>query len=297
MSIQVVSDVHLEMFSSYDEVPPLKPGAPVVALLGDIGYPESDMYRRYVADAAKAFSRVLILTGNHEYYTTTLPAAEAAIRRIADEHANVCFLQKRAERFPELPGLVVLGCTLWAPFERELHGKAQHCVNDYKCIEAAPGTALTAADTNRLHDEHTAFLKAALAETEAAGLGAVVLTHHAPTDYHTFEDTENMDDVARAMRFSHSEELLLPPCVAWLFGHTHYNTDYYVRCEGEEEGAAASYTRVASNQLGYMKNYGVSEGYSDSKVIEFPVVPGSESHVVEYSSLAMRQYLRTSNFY
>jgi hypothetical protein len=48
---------------------------------------------------------------------------------------------------------------------------------------------LRAVDTNRWHAEEVAWLKAAIAEAEAAGEAVVVLTHHKPGNISTSPST------------------------------------------------------------------------------------------------------------
>ena len=49
-------------------VPVAEPRAPVLGLLGDIGDPFTEVYRRFLEIQATRFDLVLVLSGNHEYY-------------------------------------------------------------------------------------------------------------------------------------------------------------------------------------------------------------------------------------
>lgn len=64
MKLQILSDLHLE-FSPNFYLP--KTGN-VIALLGDIGYPKSLIYREFITKLSKDYEHVLLITGNHEYY-------------------------------------------------------------------------------------------------------------------------------------------------------------------------------------------------------------------------------------
>jgi len=35
---------------------------------GDIGYPDSAVYKKYILDHAERFEHVIVVAGNHEYY-------------------------------------------------------------------------------------------------------------------------------------------------------------------------------------------------------------------------------------
>ena len=71
--IQIVSDLHLEFLAGrrkdgdLDEL--ITPTAPILALLGDIGSPLQPIYRDFLLMQAQRFKAVLVLSGNHEYYS------------------------------------------------------------------------------------------------------------------------------------------------------------------------------------------------------------------------------------
>ena len=75
VEIQIASDLHLEFMRgripALEEV--LTPSAPVLALLGDIHVMGTDEhaanYELFVTECAARFDRVLLLAGNHEFYT------------------------------------------------------------------------------------------------------------------------------------------------------------------------------------------------------------------------------------
>ena len=71
MRLQFVSDLHLEYFSSRMCLKPchlafLQPTAPVLALVGDIGYPLTPHFETLVAHCAERWDVVLFVAGNHE---------------------------------------------------------------------------------------------------------------------------------------------------------------------------------------------------------------------------------------
>ena len=66
LKIQVMSDLHTEFLK--DTIPNIKPVAPHLALLGDIGLmaePHYSIYKHFLADVSKKFTTVLVLLGNH----------------------------------------------------------------------------------------------------------------------------------------------------------------------------------------------------------------------------------------
>lgn len=69
ISIQISSDIHLEFYGdkSIDYSQIIIPSAPILALLGDIGIPESEntIYRDFLLHMADKFELVLVIAGNH----------------------------------------------------------------------------------------------------------------------------------------------------------------------------------------------------------------------------------------
>ena len=67
LKLQIMSDLHTE-FLSYKKLPAIKPMAPHLALLGDIGCmksPDLHTYNAFLEDVSKKFQTVLLLMGNH----------------------------------------------------------------------------------------------------------------------------------------------------------------------------------------------------------------------------------------
>src|SRR5581483_308437 len=82
MNIQYCSDLHLEL---RDPFPSIVPSAPILFLAGDI----CSLYGKHILKyyiflrwISKKFERVFIVLGNHEYYHSSIPRAEAIAKRI-----------------------------------------------------------------------------------------------------------------------------------------------------------------------------------------------------------------------
>ncbi|ETO03734.1 hypothetical protein RFI_33668, partial [Reticulomyxa filosa] len=60
-SIQILSDIHLECDNVYESMPKIHPKAPIVALLGNIGYPQDKVYVQFMEELSKNFQHVLVL--------------------------------------------------------------------------------------------------------------------------------------------------------------------------------------------------------------------------------------------
>ncbi len=134
--LQYVSDLHLELRKT-KSIPIINPidSDTYLALCGDIGNPFIDTYREFLEIHAKLFKHILIVSGNHEYYTSTkkqrtMKMADVEIQKIVSEFDNVTYLNM---------GKVIIsrtkfiGCALWSDVSNILE-IAESVMNDYKNI-------------------------------------------------------------------------------------------------------------------------------------------------------------------
>lgn len=253
----------------------LVPKIPVLcdnlALLGDIGYPQLDVYRDFVLLQASRFRRVFVIAGNHEYYKSSLHEVDGLISSLAASRTNIYFLNRSCCEFEEEDGEIfrVLGATLWTRIPNEYAEKIGRCVNDYRYIRVVEpdpsstfsstaststelfplehaGRPLTVNDTNRMHEEDVAFLAAEIRKAQRDSAKVVIFTHHAPTaqnsalakvDVHKTEDMSFL----HYMEYTDLEYLMEPHVLLWGYGHTHYSSRQQI-----------NQTLVVSNQLGYV---------------------------------------------
>lgn len=272
--LQIASDLHIEMFSRdkfrpkstlFDEV--IRPRAPYLALLGDIGCPansESDWedYKNFLLLQAERFKRVYILAGNHEYYIgsfgakkLTAPEVKARIQSLCDSHPRLMFLDKRSEVVEE--GKVrVVGTTLWSYIPPKSRKSVESGVNDYHlCYMPDPTSEdgvrlLSSEDTVSWHEEELEYIKAEARAAKAAGQRMVVLSHHPPT----FTDTSNPMYRTSPIRWAFSTDLEymfnyngehgpdteFSAIHTWACGHTHWSCDQTING-----------VHIVSNQYGY----------------------------------------------
>eukprot|EP01084_Bolivina_argentea_P215966 366790_1 len=135
ISIQIASDIHLEFPNVYQRMKRIRANAPILALLGDIGYPSTNVYQIFIEEMSKIFKYVLIIAGNHEYYSNEIYETHSILRQIDAQYKNVIFLQKQSIELDEFPGIKILGCTLWVKYYGSLQKKAKKWINDFQCIE------------------------------------------------------------------------------------------------------------------------------------------------------------------
>jgi len=244
MRLQIISDIHLEFRSN--RYPHIPRRAPHIALLGDIGKPCSNVYRRLLVDLSRRFTTVLVVAGNHEYYSTTrkcLTVSEIRehLAALCNEFPNVHFLDNRAL---VVEGVRLLGATLWSAVPQSLWRSVRRVMNDYRMcfIDKYPdinvGVPLAPEHTTNWHDETVRWLKEELSAPGYRDTPTVVLTHHAP--YTRGTSDPKFDDSEQQCCYSTDLSALFPQIVAWAYGHTHYAHDAQVHG-----------MRLVSNPLGY----------------------------------------------
>ena len=259
MRLALYSDLHLELMRGQPWQPPSL-DVDVVILAGDIG-----SHTHGLEWAAKAFRQtpilptVIYVAGNHEYYDAHLGLL-SELQNPTWEKSGVHFLEKRTL---ELPGVRILGCTLWSAFD--LHGAdkasaymsiAKRSINDYWVIHARGGKRLEPRDTLELHRKAVRWLDAEL--TKPFNGRTVVVTHFPPhrgcvAPQHQDSDLSPyfVTDLAWLMD-KHRIDV-------WCHGHTHTNNDFI----------AGKGCRVVSNQRGYPNEVAAGgTGFREDLVIE-----------------------------
>eukprot|EP01084_Bolivina_argentea_P211482 359748_1 len=326
-AIQIVSDIHLEFPNVISKMPKLKVKAPILALLGDIGYPKSDEYQTFIKDCASQFQHVIIITGNHEYYTDNIYSVHLTINQIVKQYNNVYFLNGNCLELPEiLPNIIILGCTLWVKFDDEYAKQAIEQINDYTYISTDYNNIkpLTVNDTNNIYDKHMQFILKQCENAKLNNKKIIMLTHHSPTDYKCI-DPNYFNRMSYLMNFTNIEHLLQPPIIAWFFGHTHFNMDLLVKCNLKQMKDTENdiemdndnnnekkenkineindknendiwYVRIATNQQGYLHR-GIADRYILNKVIKFPIEieKNNDIEVIDYSRLVTLPFIKRLN--
>ena len=262
MKLLILSDLHLE--SEPFELPQ-GVDFDVAILAGDIARPGRlgvNWARSEIGPGT--LKPVLIVPGNHEYYSTIMET-ELRLMRQYCEGTNVQVLDGDEV---VIGGVRFLGCTLWTDFRLRINvvsdlgggrtrmisdmGRAmtqvERGLNDYRLIgtqvDNLDGRMLRTADTLRIHRQQRNWLRRRLAEPFEGP--TVVITHHAP-------HRKSLEPRHAQSWNSPGFVSELPPDyfkvpVLWIHGHTHSPEDYQI-------GSC----RVFSNPRGYVRYTGETE--------------------------------------
>lgn len=214
--IQYTSDLHLEL---YKTLPPfttfLKPCAPYLALVGDIGHPTQLKELFNWATRQPEWKRIFYVAGNHEFYGGYYEDRMLEIAEIAATFENVHFLHGASPSFfCEEENVAVIGSTLWSAVRRRDELKS---ISDYKQIRFHGQETFQAL--NELHNREKKILDAQIASWTDKGAVICVLTHYLPSFrlIHPRYVYSDLNDCFASM----SDALLRPAVRLWIYGHSH----------------------------------------------------------------------------
>ena len=108
------------------------------------------------------------------------------------------------------------------------------------------------ADSNALHAEDVAWLRAEIDLAEAEGHHLVVVTHHAPSLRGTSRPEHSWGPLNCAFATALDHLVARPAVAAWIFGHTHFSS---------------TRGKLVSNQRGYADNQYEVQGFDPSRVL------------------------------
>lgn len=274
--IQYVSDLHLEFYDKLAFPLILTPAARYLALAGDIGHPDTDLFKSFIDYTARNWDRVFFVAGNHEYYTRkpaqswkhTIPAhmfeTQDALKAIFARYKNVTYLHHdNPSVYLAGENVAIVGSTLWSHIPRESM-YLSHAMNDYKYIPfESEGTVrpLLPEDVNQLHTKEREMLEAQIDYWGSQKAQVVVITHHMPSFSLISPKYENSP--YNMMFASHCEALMKPHVRSWIYGHTH------------NAGVASfKHTLCAVNARGYPHESAI--GFSKEAWLEFPIKHNDE---------------------
>lgn len=247
MEIQVASDLHLEFHTTLSFLK-LVPCADYLALCGDVGSPALPLYSEFIAWCSQRWKKVFLVAGNHEYYSArkTIPKIKEKIKSIISSFPNVYFLDDQGM---EVDGFYIYGTTLWSEVENKRFIKDS--MNDYRRINIKEEGKTRKISLSDMLDMHQVCLDKLKQAISTSTLPLIVLTHYLPS-YQCIDD-KYKNNACNSAYASHLEELIRPPVVLWLYGHSHQTKEVMINS-----------VPCVANPLGYP---GEKTGFCDQKSI------------------------------
>lgn len=226
MDVYVISDIHLEFYSSIKKVMkrvniikkwinnPVEYKDAVLILAGDIGYPfntkmkRNMLYVEFLTKMKSIFKHVVMIPGNHEYYIHgNIGYIDNAIHEIC-ESIGIIFLQRST--WTHESGIIFCGVTLWSNVSKEASTK----MNDLNFLN------LSYDDIISRHHSDVMWLTEQINQAIVNNYKLIIITHHTPSikcisdKYISHETTSGY--------YTNLETIISnPPVLLWTCGHTH----------------------------------------------------------------------------
>lgn len=227
MRFGVVSDIHLEFTKlSRDALEAYSGAVDVLCICGDLCPAIKCIeFDNFIKMCSEIFPQTVLVSGNHEFYGSSIIGGDRLIRMICSTYINVHYLNK--DKLEVAPGITIYGCTLWSNIPPERHVDIYRAMNDYTNIQY-----LTPQTVSKIHQQHVEWLSRSLSVDRGV---KIVMTHHLP-QRGLLTKGFNME-IADA----YATNVTLPrmPKI-WLMGHVHTHLDMNI---GE--------TRYIINARGY----------------------------------------------
>jgi predicted phosphohydrolase len=206
IEIQYVSDLH-------DKYPDIQPKCKYLALLGDIGNPFSNSYKKFIRDMSLRFEKVFIISGNHEYYCHTIRGTDKEIEELCDSLPNCIYFNNKSIYMDKF---LIVGTTLWS----DIDDHTISYMNDFKYIYETPTTLLRPETYRQKFTDAVDFIKIQIEKK----LPTIILTHHAPhlCMNGKYKSTPFCSGFSSPLTYLNQKHGNIK---CWLSGHTHQNID------------------------------------------------------------------------
>lgn len=241
VSIQFLSDLHLEAFGLYESFQIPVAGC-FLLLGGDIGKLVTyDRLKGFLHRQCGNFERVFLILGNHEFFGTSHDRGVEFARSLeaeAELEGKLTLLYRTRVDLSE--DVTLLGCTLHSYIPQDAREEVQRRVADFRHIDE-----WTVDSHNEQHARDVSWLKEQLdtLSTSEPGRKVIIATHHAPLVVGTSDPVHkgplNTAFATNVLVDAQSWDGI-GAVKTWLFGHTHWCCDF-----------VTGGIRVAANQYGY----------------------------------------------
>jgi predicted phosphodiesterase len=222
----ICSDIHIERF--YPDVPTITKFIPKESLkdkiifAGDVGRVEFfGQYCKFFVQCFPLFKKMILVPGNHEYYTPFTKKSMEEIDKKLDFLSsivpNLTILRNKSV-VNEKSKIIVYGCTLFslAPLNLEI-----------KLPIYSNSKLLTVLEFNRLFLDNLIGVQQMIDE-KPNGYKLIVVTHYAPTFIKTINDKYMYLENKRKHLYSTNLDHLLKreKVDIWIYGHTGHNASF-----------------------------------------------------------------------
>lgn len=254
MKIQFMSDLHMELWdnSRYIRANEFEAKGDVLVLAGDTFYLRDIIapQKRFWNWASKSFRQVLLVPGNHEFYSNS-DVTERGDSWQWLFRENVGYYYNKVVHIDDVDFILT---TLWSRIPEVDMFHVHRGMNDFRQI-LYDGHRFTPDDFNLEHEKCLRFLKQAVEKSMAKHI--VVVTHHLPTL--AVVAPQHKGSVLNGAFATELGNFIADSRIdIWIYGHSHTNIDTTIGS-----------TKIVCNQLGYVYyNEHLTNGFAPNKTIE-----------------------------
>lgn len=236
VKIQIASDLHLEFsYIILDYT-----NADILVLAGDI-HSDIGKLKKYILQILKANKniQIILVAGNHECYSKTVPETIKKMNRLFNEDKNISnrchFLQ---DDFVIVHGIKFLGCTLWCDPPEIYWDKISKKISDFSNIKE-----YSMNDCVMLFKNSVKFIE----QNCSSELPLIIVTHFSPS-------FSSINKIYAGLELNYyfasdiEDTILFAKPKLWIHGHTHDTFSYYI---GD--------TKIICNPRGYSNEYNKHE--------------------------------------
>ena len=272
--LQYASDLHLESNRINDFSQLIKPIAPFLALVGDIGHITSPTYKPFFDYISNEFEQVYYVPGNHEYYNptkkhktdenVTMYQLNHQMKNFCDSYKNVHYLYRNSIKLNDF-NVGIIGSPLWTPYFSS------------KKIFVSKDKTLDSDYANYLHQLDITYIDDRCRKLRNTNSKIIILTHFIPSFsliLNKYKNYPNKDNFASGSDFLFYRF----PINCWIYGHTHHSSTQSI-----------NKTLCLTNPYGNKNQY-ETNGFCDQMFVEFKLSTNEEEDKPNYLSSIIEDY-------
>lgn len=241
ISIQVYSDLHIELMK---KIPQIQPTAKYLFLVGDICQLNNSLFFKFFDYCSQQWEKIFYTPGNHEFYSGKKNYSELNFEydlKIKERYKNIFYLNNNS--VPLNDEIDVYGSVFWTD-------SYDNTLNDYReikkfCEITKQNIPIDYKFIKKLSEHDFKSISNHLNKSKKI---TIVMTHFPPIQEDTTNPKYNYQKKVLKDYLGWNnilKELNLNKVPLWLSGHTHWSYDIMY-----------NNIRLISNQLGYQNEIG-----------------------------------------
>jgi predicted phosphodiesterase len=214
---QIISDLHLEFYKKLPDhiCNDYFPKSQTLILAGDIGYPLSLMWRKFIDWCESKFTRIFYVLGNHEFYGVDMSKVTENVKFTFSTKPKFTLLERGV--ISELGPYKLIGCTLWS----EPTPTAYYSMNDSNLL-FENGKHVLLEKILELHNDDKKWLE------ETTDENTIVITHHIPSFELISPQYRTEEYMKINCAYASNCDSIIRKSKAMIYGHTHAPSDVMI---------------------------------------------------------------------